>query len=668
MNTSPIICLLLACPTVCAQQLNDTLQLQEIIISAKPGDSRYRQSKPSATLDEYLQQSEKISMIKRGAYAWEPGVNSMTAERISITVEGMKIFHACTDRMDPVTSYVETVNLSRVLLGSGFEASPNATGNIGGSLDLRLNRTGFCADGLNINAHTGFESNSGQQIYGGDLSYANPLFYVNAGAFRRHSGNYHAGGGEEIRFSQFAKNNFFANLGYVVANGKAIEGTLIYDHATDVGYPALAMDVATADGLIASLACTVENPLPMLRKWESKIYGNRIVHIMDDTKRPPETIAMHMDMPGESGTAGFYSMLDGQSGSHRWTINLDGYCNRSYAEMTMYPKNKPHEAPMFLLTWGDVRTLNSGLFASDEYRIDDSRSLSLSGKIALQRDGVESDAGWELLRGYYPEDRNMPRFSNRVTGNAALRYRRLNDAWETTLKTGYGVRPPSVSEAYGYLLFNTFDSYDYLGNPNLKPESSVELSLLQTWKGQPLDIKGEASYFYFTDYILGLPDAGLSRHSATPGAKGVKVYQNLPHASILNVGLSLQYRAGEHFRWDGRLTYARGKDDRNGNLPLIAPLSYDMSLTFRRGRFTAGATVEGAERQKRFSPAFGEDETPPYLIAGFSAGYAFKTAGIVFNLHAGVENLFDARYSTYADWNNIPRKGRNVFVNLKLNI
>ena len=33
-------------------------------------------------------------------------------------------------------------------------------------------------------------------------------------------------------------------------------------------------------------------------------------------------------------------------------------------------------------------------------------------------------------------------------------------------------------------------------------------------------------------------------------------------------------------------------------------------------------------------------------------------------LNMGVENMFDANYTTYTDWNNLPRMGRNVFMNL----
>mgnify|MGYP003543791315 FL=1 len=33
-------------------------------------------------------------------------------------------------------------------------------------------------------------------------------------------------------------------------------------------------------------------------------------------------------------------------------------------------------------------------------------------------------------------------------------------------------------------------------------------------------------------------------------------------------------------------------------------------------------------------------------------------------LNTGVENMFDANYTTYTDWKNLPRMGRNIFVNL----
>jgi iron complex outermembrane receptor protein len=111
----------------------------------------------------------------------------------------------------------------------------------------------------------------------------------------------------------------------------------------------------------------------------------------------------------------------------------------------------------------------------------------------------------------------------------------------------------------------------------------------------------------------------------------------------------------------------RARNDRKNNLPLIAPLSYDAALTLRKEKFSAEASIAGATRKTRFSPEYGEDETKDYLIANLSVGYGFKINGVIINLKSGIENLFDAHYSTYADWKNIPRKGRNIFINTGIN-
>lgn len=95
-------------------QEKDTLssvQLKEILLIGKKATLEQKQFKALATLDEYLQQSGAVEMIKRGGYAWEPNINNMSSERTVITIDGMRIFGACTDKMDPITSYVEISNL-----------------------------------------------------------------------------------------------------------------------------------------------------------------------------------------------------------------------------------------------------------------------------------------------------------------------------------------------------------------------------------------------------------------------------------------------------------------------------------------------------------------------------------------------------------------------------
>ena len=308
--------------------------LSEVTVTSVIGAGRKVAGKGrAASIEEHLLQLGNVEMIRRGSYAWEPVVNNMATERVSTTIDGMKIFYACTDKMDPVTSYVESGNLQRVRLDAGLDGNPQATGNIGGSIDLKLRKAGFAAKPQEYNATAGYESNGHLQVYGIDAAFSSSKIYANMGAFYRHAGNYKAGGNEEVGFSQFRKVNTFLNLGWQPRQNHIIEGTVIFDRATDVGYPALNMDVSDATGLITSLSYRHEYSQGFFSRWESKVYYNHITHNMDDTGRPD--VVIHMDMPGRSSTAGLYSLLQGTRGNHQFQLNYDAYHNTLFADMTM---------------------------------------------------------------------------------------------------------------------------------------------------------------------------------------------------------------------------------------------------------------------------------------------------------------------------------------------
>jgi iron complex outermembrane receptor protein len=111
-----------------------------------------------------------------------------------------------------------------------------------------------------------------------------------------------------------------------------------------------------------------------------------------------------------------------------------------------------------------------------------------------------------------------------------------------------------------------------------------------------------------------------------------------------------------------------GRDNEHAPLPLITPLNGESALSFSGYHFTADASLQASARQSDFSAEYGEDRTPGYLIANLSIGYGWRIRETVLHLKTGVENVFDKRYSTYSDWNNISRKGRNIFINVGIEI
>jgi len=94
-------------------------------------------------------------------------------------------------------------------------------------------------------------------------------------------------------------------------------------------------------------------------------------------------------------------------------------------------------------------------------------------------------------------------------------------------------------------------------------------------------------------------------------------------------------------------------------------LSYQTSLHFMHKGFGVQTSVNGDLAQKNYSPEYGEDQTPAYAICNISADYMFGVKNLKTSVQVGVENIFNEYYSTYADWGNIPRIGRNIFTSLK---
>ena len=111
-------------------------------------------------------------------------------------------------------------------------------------------------------------------------------------------------------------------------------------------------------------------------------------------------------------------------------------------------------------------------------------------------------------------------------------------------------------------------------------------------------------------------------------------------------------------------TASSGRDADGDALPLISPISWQSEWIYQHKRFQAQATVKGNARQNNYGEKYGETAAKAWTIVNLAAQYQFGIRNLEFVIRAGVENLFDKQYATYADWNHIPQKGRNIYVNL----
>ena len=629
--------------------------LDEVVIITKKNKIK-TDLKMAVSVDEFLASSANISFIKRGAYAWEPLLNNMSTERSMITIDGMHVFGACTDKMDPITSYVDSNNLSDIEIKSGQEGGLHGA-TVAGSIDLKRKSTPFdFAKKWSGGYQTGFELNNNQFFNLANASFSDDKLVVDASISNRKASNYFDGNNEEVKNSQFEKLNASLGVAYKTTDLSSVRVDAIFDRAKDVGFPALPMDLSLSRALITSVAYKQFFEKGIVKVWDTKLYFNAIEHYMDDTNRPENLV--HMDMPGWSTTYGLLSKINLQKGNLSSEVQLNAYNNLSIAEMRMYPQDRS-ERTMFAFSWPWVTTTYAGLSINNLWDISDTSQLNFGGSLGVN---YNFSKYVEFNRIFHPNaSQEKIRFLPSV--HAGYNFDVYN--FNFSFGSGYGHRAPSVSEGYGYYIYNSFDRFDYIGNPDLKNEISYEVNASAGYKTKKGSIHAKVNYFYIDNYIIGrILSLGSPMNYQSVGVKG---YTSLDYATLFNFSINAKYTLLQKLHWQGTLTYARGLDDTKMNLPFIRPLSYQSSLHFSHKKFGFLTSLNGDFEHINYSPLYGEDETPSFKNFNVSADYTFYIKDYKTVFQVGAENLLNEFYSTYADWGNIPRMGRNIFTSLKIN-
>ncbi len=635
--------------------LKNAIDLNSMVIFGDTLEVELKKMDPTSDLrtDELVQELEGVSMIRRGNYAAEPTFRGMSSGQLSVTIDGMKIFGACTDKMDPVSSYVSSNNLESVSVSSNSNHSSQGS-NVGGGFDFQTKGPQFNAKKkLTGSAGIGYQTNGNGRLANFNLNYGDSAWAVNLNANYQKFDSYTAGGGEEIRYTQFEKVNFALSASWMISTTEIVKAQLIYDDAYHVGYPALPMDVSFAGGRIYSLSYKKYIKSGTL---SIKAYGNNITHIMDDTKR--EFVPIHMDMPGKSDTYGaFLNAKLRLNRKHTLTLNPDYYYNVSFADMTMYPNDptRPEEPSMYMITWPDVRRHSGSLLLSDKFKINTSSSLTYSGKMEYVTSEIFSDFGIRQLEAI-GKDGSQP--SNYVLGNVAILYQKeMSDSWSLFGQGGYAERQPTVSEGFGFYLFNSMDGYDYIGDPSLNKEKAIKGSLGVNWSKNQTRVEGKVYHYQFQDYIIGVVDSTFD--GMTIGSNGVKVYENIPAASISGFEINFMAPLFKKLKFQNATQFSYGIDHHKDPLQMIPPLQNTTKLGYIHNdlEFRVEAVLTALQNNPRTNA--GETPTPAYGLLNLHMQSPFTLFSHTWSTSVRINNILDTNYWDHLDWNSIPRPGRS---------
>ena len=656
----------------------DTFLLKEVMVTytipLNNGQiEKFYRTNNFSTIDDLASHLDGVSMIKRGPYAMEPQLNGFSGGQLNITIDGMKMFGACTDKMDPVTSYLEPVNLRSIALEHGTNGILHGN-NVGGSVDLTLkDPENYGIRPFSSTLSFGYESVSNSRNILFSTGYTKNKWAWGLNSIYRKNELYRAGNGEKVNFSQFEKYNIHSVLKFTADSISVLRADILWDLAKDVGYPALPMDVSRARAALVALEYQRNNPKYDLK---AKIYYNSIHHVMDDSARDSlfflensdngviDSVYMRMDMPGWSNTFGTYvQAVVKLNNKSRLTIKADNYINSSLAEMTMnmHFAGKPQEPSMYLQTWPDMTRNVTGLYISKATTFNRRFSLSFNGRLDYSIDKFQSLVAKEQFSVFnYILSTKYGHFTTGL--NLSAQYLFFKPLL-LSLKTGYSERLPTISERFGFYLYNAYDGYDYIGNPSLENEKSVSARISLLYFNHGLKINLSQSVNFLRDYIMGITDTNIQPMNFY--TNGLRVYNNIPDVRIFSTDLQVLYKSSIGISFFLLTKYTLGQINKETPLPLIPPLKNIFSVSYEPGRWSFQADNESAFRQKRINTDYGETETRSYTLFNLKAARHFMLFNSMLDLSLGITNIFDTAYYEHLDWGHIPRPGRSFNLLIK---
>lgn len=645
-------------------------QASELVVIASEDQGHnirsYQNRHDAHSMVEFLDNIDGISATKRGAFGWEPVVRGQSDQRMNLTIDGMQVFKACVDKMDPITSYVETNNLEKLRVDkSGAGIAQNGNGN--STVNLITQKAQAAPFSMNVSSSYRAPDN-----YRTVSATANGADATGRHAFR-FSGTYKkaddfvAGGNRDIDNTQYEKLNLNVSYKHTFASGNSVEANYIIDKAYDVGYPALLMDATEALADIGQIQFNFGSRHQQTVHIESiQLYANAIRHTMDDYDRDVanRTVMRGMYMPMYGTTKTFGSRINGhlRVADHNMAWFLNAFRSEAYGDMIMEPLD-PEIEDMIIYNMDDVITNSASLGFRHQFDLSESLLFKLEENIKIKSLGTNSDTHASLFEGLYDRELNS-RIKPLVSASGSLLWL-VNDRWSLSGNVVYSQRMGNHLELFGHYIYNYTDGYFYDGNPWLDTEHSINTDINGTWESENHSVSlslFQKRYFNYIDGMISEND-NVSNFDFQ-----FKQYANVGGAMILGGELRVINQIGRFFQFENRISYLHAQNlTLNEPLPLIPPIKGVSTLEFTHHQNALTAELEWAGEQNRIAETLStEDKTGAYAVINL----AFERSWLNNRLTTSVQasNLTDRFYHTHTNIGNIPEAGRRIMLSLSYNL
>lgn len=684
-----------------AQNISDTINLKEVEVadSAIKRTAYIRtviqkenlQSTSTLDLGEFFRTVPNVSGIRKGGGAVDPVIRGYKFSQINVVIDGgMKLENGCPNRMDPATSHVEIEELSSIEIVKGpYSLSQGPA--LGGVINLETeNPKPFDTFELHGNATFSYESNwnGGKEhfvLYGGNRK----VYFRTSGGYREY-GNYKSGnsGAEAVTYNtSFRKFNYGAKVSWAISKKQSLLLNYSEVHGRVVMFPALSMDEVSDDTRMLSADYSFKNTQGIFKSLDIKIYQTDVQHLMDNSRRESwKTRQMIADVDaintGGKAIAGWkFNNHTLKSGIDFENIYKDGVRTMRMQMMGMNTVKK------FNL-WKAAVIQNAGLFGSYNTHFE---KFTLDAGLRIDYNKATSEDTLKLIKnGVEYFDKTSSHYIN-LSGYLGIN-RSLTKNLGISIALARGMRSPNMLERYIKLLSVGYDTYDYLGNPFLRPETNNEVDVTFKYSDYKIgNLYVNGFYSYVQKYISSVLLPPSIINAATAGAPGVKQFVNVDYATFtgfeigytspqtnkLSIGLSAAITRGtlpESMRYIIKNGAVTGDSlIHNDAIPEIPPFDATATVTYKmlKGKLTPKLSYRFAAAQNHVSMAFYEAKTPGFSVLNFSVACKINKS---IKLTLGANNIFDVAYYEHLNrkiigtTDKLYEPGRVLYANLFLNI
>lgn len=578
------------------------------------------------------------AVVRNGEQTGIAQIRGLSGDRVKIIIDGRTITPAYPNHMDPPLHYAQPAAGDRFEVFAGIAPVSVGGDSIAGVIRVARAEPVFADAGESIiGGRLGGSFRGSQDVW----SLSCSLHHATDRFRSEYRGSWMTADDLKFPGGHLRASGFDTRRHEWIGSLRTAHGYLSIDaghtRTREAGTPALPMDMVRDDSWHFGIQQREDLGWATL---ETRAYLHDIDHLMDNFSLRPAPM-MRMRAPATSRDYGLRSALEIPRGDDQFIGGIDLH----RAEFNAQQIN-----PMGLRrgTFKDnVRTRGGG-FIDWETPLAE----SWTARTGIRADVVETRAGRVTSAFGGPmvnADRDTFNAGPRrhrdtlVDATAALRFE-PDDATTLELAVGLKNRAPSLVERYLWTPANASaglaDGRTYLGNPTLDPEQSIQIGIGATKRGDTWSATLTPFYQSVRDFIQGEP-IGRNDMNGRP----VLQYQNIRRAELYGAELAVDWNIHEYLTFAAIASYARAENRENGDaLYRVAPMRGLASIVYQNNGWEAGVECEWAAAQNRVARGQNEPTTPGYGLVHLRLARELPH-GV--RVEAGVENVFDKRYTDY---------------------